>query len=168
MEAKYEKYLKITAKQAGMIFSTRILGYLLGFALQVIFARFLGADLYDLYALGLTVTNVGVLFSTLGMNSGAVRFLGEYLGKQELGKIKALLKIVFSTSVLISITSSALLVLFRKQLTSVFHEPRLEEVLLWFSFILALYTVMNILVGVFQGFKKPALFTFYKEVLEKS
>ena len=28
MDAKYEKYLKITAKQAGMIFSTKVFGYL--------------------------------------------------------------------------------------------------------------------------------------------
>ncbi|WP_041843852.1 flippase [Thermotoga sp. RQ7] len=167
METKYERYLKVTVKQAGMIFSTRVIGYLLGFALQVMFARFLGADLYGLYALGLTVTNVGVLFSVLGMSSGAVRFLGEYLGKQEFGKVKALLKIIFSTSVLISIASSVLLVVFRKQLASVFNEPRLEGILLWFSFVLALYTIMNVLVGVFQGFKKPALFTFYKEVLER-
>ncbi|PLV59331.1 flippase [Thermotoga sp. KOL6] len=168
METRYENYLKTTVKQAGMVFFVRVVGYLLGFVLQLVFARLLGVGLYGLYSLGFTVVNVGVLFSTLGMSSGAVRFLGEYVGKREWGKVRFLLGVIFKTSLVVSSASAIFLVVFRRPLARVFNEPQLEGLFIWFSAVIFFYTLMNILSGIFQGFKKPSIFVFWKDVMERS
>lgn len=58
LEDKYLKYMKTTTKQAGLVFTNRILGYAFRFLLQTVLARFLGPDKYGLYLLELTVANV--------------------------------------------------------------------------------------------------------------
>lgn len=165
----YERYLKTTSKQAGMVFGTRVIGYLLGFAMQAIFARFLGPDKYGLYSLGLTVANVGVLIGTFGLNVGMTRFLGEHLGKKDFSKAKGTIFSGFKWSIIFSSISALVIFLFREQIAiKIFKEERLIPLLPWFSIVLILLTLMNIFRGVLQGFKKPSVFTFYKEVIERA
>jgi len=83
--------LRTATKQAGLAFISKTLGYILGFISQAIFVHLLGVKQYGLFSLGLTIVNVGVLFAVFGMNMGATRFLGEYLGKREFGKAKGVI-----------------------------------------------------------------------------
>ncbi|MHA1868937.1 MAG: flippase [Candidatus Heimdallarchaeaceae archaeon] len=164
----YEKYLKTSSKQAGMVFGTKVIGYLLGFAMQAVFARFLGVDKYGLYSLGLTVANVGALFGTFGLNTGMTRFLGEYLGKEEFSKAKGTIFSGFEYGILFSLIPTIAILIFRKPIAvNVFHDERLIPLLPWFSVILMLLTLMNLLKGMIEGFKKPSVFTFNKEIIER-
>jgi len=165
---KYNVYMKIATKQAGLVFTIRILGYILGFANQTIFARFLGVDKYGLYSLGLTIVNIGVIFSVFGMNTGIARFLGEYLGKNEFDKAKGVIKASFELVGILSIVLAFLLYIFRKPISvDIFHDERLSSILPWFSLILIIGTFTSLFFGIFQGLKKPFIFYLYKDVVEK-
>jgi len=165
----YERYLKTTSKQAGLVFGTRIIGYFLGFAMQAILARFLGPDKYGVYSLGLTIANVCVIFGTFGLNVGMTKFLGEYLGKEEYAKAKGTIFSGFKWSIIFSSISALMIFFFREQIaTNIFKEERLISLLPWFSIVLILLTLMNIFGGVLQGLKKPSVFVFYKEIIERA
>jgi len=167
-QSTYEEYLKTATKQAGLVFSARVIGYILGFAMQVIFARLLGPDQYGLYSLGLTIANVGVLFAVFGLNSGMTRFLGEYLGKKEYGKAKRIIIVGIESTTILSVLTAIFLFIFRWPIAvSIFKDERLVSIIPWFSLVMILLSLMSLLNGIFQGLKKPSLFTFSREVIEK-
>lgn len=164
-QSTYEKNLKLTTKQAGLVFSTRVVGYLLGFVSQAVFARLLGADEFGLYSLGLTIANVGVLFAGFGLNSGMTRFLGEYLGKKDFSKAKGIVIGGFKITLLLSILFAVVITSFRKWISvDVLNEPRLIPIIPWFSIVLILLAISNLIGGVFQGLKKPSVYFFFKEI----
>ncbi|SHH27911.1 oligosaccharide flippase family protein [Thermosipho atlanticus] len=168
MTEKYNRYVKTATREAGLVFSIRVIAFILGFAMQTLFARLLGADKYGLYSLGLTVANVGVLFAVFGMSSGQIRFLGEYLGKGEIGNAKGVIFSAFQVTGIISIILSVILIIFRRFISiRIFNEERLIDILPWFSIILLLYSFFNLLSGTFQGLKKPSVFILYKEFIER-
>ncbi|QTA38421.1 flippase [Thermosipho ferrireducens] len=168
MTEKYNRYVKTVTKQAGLVFSSRVLGFIFGFALQTLFARLLGADKYGLYSLGLTVANVGVMVAVFGMGSGQTRFLGEYLGKNNISNAKGVIFASFQITGILSIILSIALVIFRRFVAiNIFHDERLISILPWFSVILLFYSFLNLFSGTFQGLKRPSVFFFYKEVVER-
>lgn len=167
-QSTYEKNLKLATKQAGLVFSTRVAGYLLGFISQAMFARLLGADEFGLYSLGLTIANVGVLFAVFGLNSGMTRFLGEYLGKKDFAKAKGTIIEGFKITFLLSILFAVIITSFRKWIAvDVLNEPRLIPIIPWFSIVLVLLAISRLMSGVFQGLKKPSVYFAFKEVFER-
>src|SRR6056297_532496 len=86
----FQNHLTNTTKQASLVLFSRVAGYFLGFISQIFFARFLGPDQYGIFALGLTILQVGGLIAVFGLPNGLNRFLGELLGKgnkQDAGSI---------------------------------------------------------------------------------
>ncbi len=165
---EYSNYIKVVAKESGLVFGSRFFGYILGFLIQLLFARLLGVENYGLYSLGLTMVNIGVLFATFGMSSGQIRFLGEYIGKGTLNNAKGVILSAFQIAGIISIILSIGLIIFRKFIAiNIFHDKRLIGFLPWFSVILLFYTFLNLFGGTFQGLKKPSIFFFYKEIVER-
>ena len=166
VEKKYETYLKITVKQTGLTFFVRVIGYLLGFVSQVIYARFLGADLYGIYSIGLTVMTVASLLSVFGMNNAMVRFIGAYHTQKE--KTRAIIRFGLLTVFVLSIITAVSLIVFKKIVAvNVFHDPRVEKILPYFAIGVILLSETNVLGGIFQGFKKPSIFFFYKELVDR-
>ena len=66
------------AKGGALAFSARILSTLLGLATTVILTRFLGAHIFGIYALGVSISRVSSKISLLGMNNGILRFFRIY------------------------------------------------------------------------------------------
>jgi len=88
-------------------FFVRVLGALLGFALQVVLARLLGADSYGNYAYVWSWVNVAVLVGTLGFTTASVRFVAEYVSRQQWNRLHNYLRFsrrtVFFSSVIVSL-----------------------------------------------------------------
>ncbi|HEW90936.1 MAG TPA: hypothetical protein ENF81_00100, partial [Thermotogaceae bacterium] len=167
-QSTYEKNLKLASKQAGLVFSTRVAGYLLGFISQAVFARLLGADEFGVYSLGLAIANVGVLFAVFGLGSGMTRFLGEYLGKKDFAKAKGTIIEGFRITFLLSILFAVIITSFRKWIAvDVLKEPRLISIIPWFSIVLILLAISNLVRGMFRGLKKPSVYFAFKEVFER-
>jgi len=160
--------MKTATKQAGLVFTSRMLGYVLGFLLQTVLARFLGPDKYGLYSLGLTLANVGVLFSVFGMGTGTIRFLGEYIGKNEKEKAKGVIFSAFQLTTLLSLVFAVMLTAFKNFISiNIFHDERLSSVLPWFSVVLVMYSFLQLFSGIYRGLKRPSIFFLCRETLER-
>ncbi|MBO8161175.1 MAG: flippase [Thermosipho sp. (in: Bacteria)] len=166
--SEYKQYLKLTSKQAGLTFGTRVIGYILGFFLQAIFAKLLGSDKYGLYALGFSLASMGVMFTNFGMTSSMQRFLGEYFAKKEKEKIKSLISSGFLIVTTLNILVFILMYVFKEYISiNIFKEPRLTGYFIYFEYILLVLSYVNLLNGIYIGFKIPSVFTFNKEIIER-
>jgi len=164
MDGKYEAYLKTTVKQAGLTFSTRVIGYLLGFINQAIYARLLGADLYGVYSIGFTVMNIAALFSVFGLTSAAVRFIGAYHDQED--KVRSIIQFNLLVVFVLSVCTSFLLIVFKKIIAvDLFHDSRIESILPYFAIGVILLSETNLMGGIFQGLKRPSIFFVYKEIV---
>ena len=98
--------LRKIAKGAGFVLIGTIIGRAFGYGSRLIIAR-LGASDYGLVALGFAVMSIAATLSMVGMQSGIVRYVSFYKGKEDKGRIKgtiiSALKITLPLSVVFAI-----------------------------------------------------------------
>jgi O-antigen/teichoic acid export membrane protein len=84
-----------TAKMFSTIFMAKLLTFLIvGFSF-IIVARILGPATYGIYALAVAMPGLFSAFSDFGFGTSIVKFISEYIAKDEFDNIKILLKKVF-------------------------------------------------------------------------
>ncbi|MDR4507101.1 MAG: flippase [Candidatus Brocadiaceae bacterium] len=83
---------KKVIKGAGISFFGTVTGRCLFFVSQVIIARCFSPEVFGLYILGQTVSNITALFARLGLHSGAMRFVSIYR-KDDIRRLKGVLLI---------------------------------------------------------------------------
>ena len=108
---EYEDSLKKIVKGAGIILGGTIFARILTFLYNIIIAR-IGAEVYGLFSISLAVLNVIVTLGILGLETGIVRYISHYKGKQELGLIKGAIKSTLKTGLLMSLIFTLLLFVF--------------------------------------------------------
>lgn len=79
--------LRKIAKGAGFVLIGTLIGRTFGYGSRLIIAR-LGAGDYGLVALGFAVMSIAATLSMVGMQSGIVRYVSFYKGKEDKGRIK--------------------------------------------------------------------------------
>lgn len=138
--------------------STAFIGMLGGrglkFLLALFLGRFLGASLYGIYELALSVLVLSGSLSMLGLQSGVVKFVANYheLRKEALvkGTLISSLSIPFLTSLLIAV----LIFLCSHWIASeIFHVPQLENVLRMLAFGIPFYSLTMMTSFAARGFK---------------
>ena len=166
---KFERQLTNTTKQASLVLFSKVIGYFLGFISQIFFARFLGPDQYGIYALGLTILQVGGLIAVFGLPMGLNRFLGEFLGKGERLKAGSVIRISVFGSFAISSAIAILIFLYSEFISiNIFKEPLLLPFIPVICLLIILQTEQNIFRGTVQGLKRPSVAIFAQEVVIRS
>jgi len=167
-DQQFNQYLKKTTKEAGFVFITRVFAYLVGLGTSIVYARILGADLYGVFQLAITVISSLMIFTIFGMSSGLVRFIPIYESSEDKEKLKGTINFSIFLGILTSIFLGFLLFLFRNTIAfKLFQEPRLATILPVFSIILIFYTVIMLFGAIIQANKKYSVFVLYKEIVER-
>jgi len=167
-DQKFNQYLKKTTKEAGFVFITRVFAYLVGLGTSIVYARILGADLYGVFQLALTVISSLMIFTIFGMSSGLVRFIPIYESSQDKEKLKGTINFSILLGILTSLFLGFFLFIFRNTIAfKLFKEPRLTTILPVFSIILIFYTVIMLFGAIIQANKKYSIFVLYKEIVER-
>lgn len=160
-----DKSLKIVVKGAGIIFIGMTLGHVLGAANQIILARFLGADAYGLFNLGLSLIGIFIVLATFGLSIGVTRFISYYQGRNNEGAIKGTIIFSFRFSLIMSIIFATILFLSSGQIANgIFKEERLCIVLQIFCIALFFMPLNDILSASFRGFKKPEYRVYTQDI----
>lgn len=167
-DQKFNQYLKKTTKEAGFVFISRVFAYLLGFGTSIIYARILGADLYGVFQLALTIVSSLMIFSIFGMSSGLVRFIPIYEAGDDKESLRGTINFSLLLGFLISLFLSLVLLFLNDTLAfRLFREPRLSKIIPIFSVIFIFYTVITLFGGIIQASKKYSIFVLYKEIVER-
>jgi len=120
----------------------------LGLFKEIYLARFLGANDYGLFSLAFSIFLFLSILSLLGFQNGLVYFISSNL-KAKNSYIKIALKYSLLTSVIISL----LVIVFNEQFATVFNNPKLSELLIFFGLAIPMYVLLNISVAIARGHK---------------
>ena len=147
-------YLSTVTKEAGFAFTGKVFGLLFGFVAQAVFARLLGADMLGVFVLSWTVVAGVTILTTLGFEFSLVRFVSKYEASGRLREAKAVFMLGVRATAVAALVGTALIIVFRGPLANdVFHEYRLETVLLWISLCVVPFSFMRIFSGSLRALK---------------
>jgi O-antigen/teichoic acid export membrane protein len=154
IQDEQKQYLSKVTKEAGFAFTGKIFGLLFGFVAQAIFARLLGADILGVFVLGWTVVFGVTILTTLGFEHSFVRFISKYESSGRPREARAVFLLGVRLSVAAAAIGAIVVILLRAPLAyRVFHEYRLERVLLWIALAVIPFSLMRILSAALRGLK---------------
>ena len=149
-----KQYLSKVTREAGFAFTGKVFGLLFGFIAQAIFARLLGADILGVFVLGWTVVSGITILTTLGFEQSFVRFISKYHASGRPREARAVFLLGVRLSVVAAAAGVVIVVLLRTPLAyRVFHEYRLESVLVWMALAVIPYSLMRIFSGALRSLK---------------
>ena len=160
--------IKKVAKGAGVSFVGSIAGRGLMFASQVIIARYLGAEIFGLYVLGLVVVKMTGLIARLGLQTGAMKFVSIYR-KDNPGKAKG----TIISSIFISFIMGifiGVIVYFSSDFISekIFHDTALVRIIRSFAICIPFMATIMVISGASRGFQTTKYSVYITEIIQPS
>ena len=73
-----DRHVVLAAKGGGIVFGGRLFVWAARFGLAVLLARLLGADLYGIYNIALSIATLGAAFAVIGLDSALIRYMAVY------------------------------------------------------------------------------------------
>lgn len=146
--------IKKVTKGAGIILGGNFAGKALLFFYTIFLAKVLGPEDLGLYFLGVTIIKSMTILSILGLDTGIVRYVSIYHGRNDPGRMKG--TIIFSG--IISMAPSILFIIVALYFgdfvaDSVFHKPRLGLIIKLLSLALPFEALMKIFLSATRGLK---------------
>jgi O-antigen/teichoic acid export membrane protein len=125
--------LRKIVKGAGFVLIGTLIGRAFGYGSRLIIAR-LGAGDYGLVALGFAVMSIGVTLSMVGLQSGIVRYVSFYKGKEDKGRIKGTIISALKITLPLSLVLAFILFWQASWISiHVFHDANLTPILRIFA-----------------------------------
>jgi O-antigen/teichoic acid export membrane protein len=107
----------ILVRGAGIALLIQIAGNGIGYAVQILLARWLGASSYGVFTYLITWAQVFSIVAILGLDLGVVRFVPEYLVQQDWNRLRGILRwsrqTVLAAGIILAGTSGVILFLLR-------------------------------------------------------
>jgi len=149
----HSDFSKIT-KGAGITLGGNIAGKTLLFFYTLFLAKVLGVESLGYYFLGITVTRLLTIVSTLGLDTGVVRYVAIYKGTDDIQRMKDTVLV----SAGIAMIPSLIVVILTFYLgdfiaTSIFHKPVLGNVIKLFAIGIPFEALMKIFLASTRGLK---------------
>jgi len=146
---------KKIVKGAGITFVGVILGRGLSYVSHIVIARLLGAELFGLYILGLSLLNFSARISNMGLDSGALRYVSVYNGEGNKGKVKGTIIQTVGFSFLVGLVVGLALFVSAKWIATVlFRNLELTNIIKIFAVGVPFMASMNVAAVVTRAFQK--------------
>jgi stage V sporulation protein B len=124
----------------------------LGFALRIILARWLGSFDLGLYTLVLTVQEFATLVAGLGMSSALVKYVAEY--RYDKDKLSQIIFSAFTVTVIFAVVAALLLYFLSSIIAGFFNMPQLAHLLKILAFSLPFIIVNQSSLGLENGLRR--------------
>jgi len=150
-----EQHLTTIAKQSGIVFTGKFIGYILGLVSNFVLARFYGPKILGQYALVLATVNIISIFTIFGFNNGLVKYISRYRVTKQSKRLNEIIKIAFIYSMLFSIIGAIVLFLLKNIVAnSIFKDSGLINCFIYGSWLIIPLTLIKIFNGLYTGFKQ--------------
>jgi len=160
----YNSNLMEIAKNSGLGIAGHSFFLIIRFALIIIITRNLGPGLYGVYLISLSVLEIAVVVSKLGLGATMIRFVARYIENSDYAKIKALTKFCLKTTLISSIFVSVIVFLSTDLIANrIFHKPDLASSLRIAILGLPFLSMTSIILSYFNG----ARILKYRILIEK-
>lgn len=136
----------------------RLLGSGAAFLMNVIIARYIGAEEAGFFFLSISVTTILASVGRIGSDQTVLRFVSIHSENKEWELVHAIVKKMMSWTYLPLIAISFLLCLFAKPLSVyLFHKEALTDSIFWTGVAMPFFAAYNLLGMALQGRRKVAL-----------
>ncbi|MBU2638683.1 MAG: flippase [Nanoarchaeota archaeon] len=134
---------------------------------RVVIARYLGADIYGLFSIGLAVIGILLSISLVGLPQGILRYVSYYYGKQDEKSVHAVINNAFKIILPLSLLFAFLLFIFAKWISIYFfHSPNIANVLKIMSFAIPLSALATGMDYSLQAFQKIKYLVIARNIIE--
>ena len=134
---------------------------------RVIIARYLGADIYGLFSIGLAVIGILLTLSFTGIPAGILRYVSYYHGKHDEKAINSVINNAFKIILPLSLLFALLLFIFARWISLfLFHNPDMINVLRIFSFAIPVSALATGIEYVFLAFQKIKYVVIARNIVE--
>lgn len=150
-----DQVILTTAKGGVIAFAGNLFGYCIRFAFGIVIARLLGAELFGLYSLGMTIPEIAGTIALLGLGAGLARYIPIAITKNDESRLRGLIQVGIAIPGLAGL-ALALVIFLSANLISVrlYDQPALTPVLRLASWAIPLFALINVLEAITQGFKR--------------
>jgi len=149
-----DEHMREVIRGASVAFFLKLTAAGLGFGLNVVIARYLGATGAGLYFLALTVTSIAAVLGRAGLDNALVRFTAANAAIGDWGAVKGLytrgLRLALATSGSVSL---AMFVSSSWLAETVFSEPDLTSVMRWMALAVVPFALFTLHAHLLKGLK---------------
>jgi O-antigen/teichoic acid export membrane protein len=151
----FDKHLSEVIENAGHAFILMGVGLGLGFAINVVLARLLGAEGVGIYYIAFDVTNVAITLATLGLSKSVLRFVAAHAALGEWGTVRVVYRKSIWIVVGLSLMATFLLIALAPSIAlNLYREPGLVTPLRLMSLIISPTTLLFIYIEALRGLKR--------------
>ena len=154
---------------ASVVFFIKVFGAFLSLLLNILLSRFLGAENVGIYFLSLTVVNIVIVVSMVGLSNAIIKYSALTYIKSDWEGLLGLHK---NSIVIITFTAtiSTLLILFFAPWISsnIFHKPELCIPIRWMSLAVLPINLVTIYISLLKGAQKFAFATILESLIVSS
>jgi len=163
-----EKHLGTIAKQSGIVFTGKFIGYILGLVSNFVLARFYGPKILGQYALVLVLVNIISIFTIFGFNNGLTKYISRYRVTKQTKRLNEIIKIAFTYGIVFS-TIGVIFIFLLKDVAAnnVFKDRGLINCLVYGSWLIIPLTLIKIFNGLYRGFKQLQYPIISNEILRR-
>jgi len=149
-----DRHLRATASGGSLVFAGKLFMKGVRFLVAVILARFLAAEQYGLYTLGLTVTEIVAALAGLGLGTALVRYIPVMRRQEDRAGIWGTLQLGVGIPMLISVLLAAGLFFLADPIAnSLLHDSRMAPLLRLMSFFVPFFTWNDMAAAATRGFR---------------
>lgn len=131
---RFDFNMEEVLRGASVAFVLKVIGAGLGFVLNVLLARLLGADGAGVYFLALTVTSIATVLGRMGLDKPLLRFTAANAGRGDWRAVKGVYQKGMTLALLASGTSALLMFAAAPSLAeTVFSKPELTKPMRWMA-----------------------------------
>lgn len=140
---------------ASISFTVKVIAAILGFVLNVILARLMGASNAGLYFLAFTVVTIAATLGQAGLRNTFVRFTASNSTVANWVKVKGIYKKGILTATVVSVVTSLSMFLLASWMAKhLFKKPEMTEVLLWMALSVVPFALYMLFSSLLQGLKR--------------
>jgi O-antigen/teichoic acid export membrane protein len=149
-----DPHMREVARGTLLAFVLKVGGSAIAFTFNVVVARLLGAEGAGLYFLALSISTIGAVIGSVGLNNSLLRFVATYATHKDWGNVKAVhalgMRIAIAASGGLSVAGFILAPWLSDAL---FHKPLLAEPLRWMSLSILPFALLNLHAQSLKGLK---------------
>jgi O-antigen/teichoic acid export membrane protein len=163
----YEKELAFISKNAGIGGGSILIGNVVSYLSTILATRVIGAEDFGIFYLANTILLTTVLFSTLGLNQGVLRYISLYEARNDHRRIKGTVLFGIKLTLLLSVLITAVIFVASPFLANqIFAKPNLQVALRILIVALPFITVSEILLSGLQGLRLIALNALVRNIVQ--
>ncbi len=161
------KNLNIIYSGSIVFFVGKTFNVIAQYLLIILLGRNLGANNVGLFFLGFSIISFTNVIGTLGYSESILKFIPEYLAKNELYNVPKIINFISLSSIFVLIICALFLYYFSDFLgNNLFNDANFSSVIQSFSLCLPFYGILSIFSSILRAFKDILRFSLIKNIFQ--